>query len=226
MTTKQEKKENIKNNMNKNNRNDNKINSNKNNNENKYYSDFTRQNYSSKEFLRLIEKRFRKELRIEENIKLKDEKGNKKKYLILDDGRLSTLILNKLLRNTFGEHIELELIEKKDKNSNKENNNKDNKKNNLDNKTNIISSDCLEEYITKRLKVFFENKNLTTLTEKTINPLKIITADEIKQLGTILKLNGELPKKEHEFITKLQEQYPQTKTSLVKSFDFINKLIQ
>ena len=52
-----------------------------------FYSDFTQKHYSKGDFIKLIEKRVRKDLRIEEQL------DSSKAYFILDDGRSNVSIL-------------------------------------------------------------------------------------------------------------------------------------
>ena len=175
-----------------------------------YHSNYTNKDYSKTDFLRLIEKRVRKELRIAKDIDFSTT------YLLVKDGRKSTKILEKILRNIFGERLDLQLVsqEEHDKKT----------RGAMGKTTMILSSDCLEEYITKRLEVFFKNEHLDVLFSQEITPLKVVSAEEIKQLAEIFSLQGSDPSEENVFIKELHEQYPQTKTSLVKSFEFISSL--
>jgi hypothetical protein len=185
----------------------------KNTNGKPYYSDYTRSNYDSSKFIKLIEKRLRKELRSQTTFSTKMLKTNT--YVFHDEEKLSTKIMILLLKRIFGKIIVLKPSQSE---ITKESTEKQTRK-----EIHLIS-DSLDEFITKRLDVFFNNNKLELLYDKNIYPMKCITSSEMKALGEIFSLEGKTPKNESTFISELQKRYPQTKTSLLKSFEFINKM--
>jgi len=168
-----------------------------------YTSDFTGESYDQKKFLEVVEKRVRKELRVHSEL---DVKLN---YALIDDNRLSTKVLLFLLDNIFSGRLTVALFEKKE----------DSSKGTIE-----LCSDVLEEYISKRLEAFFNKGKLDELLGTVITPLKIVTAHEIEEIAKIKDFDGVSPEKESEFITKLHDKYPQTKMSMVKSFNFLQNL--
>lgn len=170
---------------------------------NKYKSDFTNKEYTENKFLENVEKRVRKELRVNSELDVK------KTYALIDDNKLSTKVILYLLDNIFSGRLTVALFQNK----------KDIPEGSFE-----ICSDVLEEYITKKLEIFLKNKTVDELSVKTITPLKIVTASEIKQISEIKGFEGINPEKENELISQLHKIYPQTKTSMVKSFRFIEEL--
>lgn len=168
-----------------------------------FESDYTNDTYTRGEFLKLIEKRIRKELRTQNLISLD------KNYVVIDDGRVSSKLVVNFLESIFGGRLKLIVL--------------DNEENIIEDSI-VLSSDCLDEYVSKRLEVFFNQGDVSLLLQKKIMPLKVITKKEIEQLAKILSLEGKLPEADNKFIKALQDQYPQTKASLVKSFDYITSL--
>lgn len=167
-----------------------------------YLSDYTGKEYSKRDFLEMIEKRVRKHLRVEQLIDLRT------KYAVIDEG-ISSKILLYLLDKIFSGRLTVFIAENND---------------DIRSDEALLSSEYLEEYISKRLEVFFERKDNELL--KSIKaPLKIVSAQEINTLAEILEIEGKKVKPASEFIEKLQEKYPQTKTSLLKSFDNITNEI-
>ena len=70
----------------------------------------------------------------------------------------------------------------------------------------LMSPDHLEKYISLRWNV----------------PLRVVTANECLELGKIYDLKGVAPEKAENFIEDLQKKYPQTKASMLSSFDFLS----
>ena len=67
-----------------------------------YYSDVTREAYLKTDFIRLIEQRVRKHIRLEHTI------DQKKSYVLHDDGRLSTQVLLQLLERIFAGRLAID----------------------------------------------------------------------------------------------------------------------
>ncbi len=170
-----------------------------------FTSDITNQKYTSKEFLRLIEKRIRKHFRIEKTINIKE------KYFLLNDHSANFEINKYFLEVIFNNRLEIEGINSIQ--ALKTNNEKLQE-------PNIIFNFHLEEFIGTRLEVFFKDKEINNL-KKIIAPLRVISQEEMKQLCEILKIKKPLTKTNNYFIEELQKIYSQTKNSLLKSFDAI-----
>lgn len=158
------------------------------------YSDFTKQDYQIPDFLRLIEQRIRKEIRQHQLI------DTKKRYVLAETASLASKVLLHFLKEIFAERLVLE------------------------EKGETISTDYLENYVAEHLEVFLEAKSTEKLFEKKLMPLRSVTIHEIKEVAKILKLEGEVSEKQNEIINSLQEKYPQTKPSFIKSFIHIQDL--
>ena len=157
------------------------------------YSDFTKQDYSNQDFLRLIEHRIRKEIRQHHLLSTKET------YQLEETTSLQSQVLTHFLKQIF--HDRLDLSQGK-----------------------IISTDYLELFITKKLDVFLEAKQTDELFDQEITPLRSITEHEIQEVAKILSLEGEFVPVNQEIIESLQNKYPQTKPSFLKSFTHINQL--
>jgi hypothetical protein len=167
------------------------------------FSDLTKKEYTDGKFLEMLEKRVRKHLRIEKTI------DSKKNYVLIDDDSATVKLLAHFLDAIFSKRLSFRLI----KNENE-----------LNDSEIVLFSQHLEEYISKRLEVFFNAGDLTQLSK--INaPLRMVSAKEINQAVKILGLCGLEAKSSNYFIEQLQEKYPQTKNSFLKSFDNVKDII-
>lgn len=167
----------------------------------RYTSDLTGNDYSKKEFLELLEKRVRKHLRIEKNIEVR------RKYALLDTGKLDTELLLHYLEKIFNKRLTITLIDStEDVREDEE----------------LLVADCLETYASKRLNIFFNKEDIKGL-EYENAPLRMISAQEVNTAGQLLELHREPVSIENEFIEELHKKYGQTKTSLLKSFDHLAK---
>lgn len=166
------------------------------------YSDFTRSTLHRGDFLKQIVKRLKKDAR-HSNWPLQDNT-----IILIRDGRLSTQVLKKLLELHFTPPLQIQEVTAC-----------------ADVQGAVLNSDCLEEYIQQRLDVFTKQKPLEQLQDNTLTPLRVVTAHEINKLGEIYGLEGTPPKPTEDFLKKLQEKYDQTKTSLLKSFLFLQDLL-
>lgn len=168
-----------------------------------YVSDITKAEYSKGEFLAMLEKRVRKHLRIDGKL------DTKQHYVLLEEDHVANKLLQHILTAIFSDRLQLRVLQ-----------------NLSERQTNeiILSSEYLESYIDARLEVFFAQKSIQELTD-ILAPLRVLSAKEINSAAELLKLTGTPAKEASIFIEKLQEKYPQTKTSLLKSFDFMAKEI-
>jgi len=166
----------------------------------RYYSDITRQSYSERKFLDLIEKRIRKHLRIEKSINLKN------KYFIINDDTANYEVMIYFLKRILPEKLDLITI------TTGEDLKADDREQ--------IKTEHLETYLADRMDFFMKNKPLETL-EKTISPLRVVSEKELEVITRILSIDKKIDTKKNKFIEELQETYEQTKTSLLKSFDNI-----
>lgn len=171
--------------------------------EGQIYSDFTRSYFYRGDFLKQISRRVKRDIRSSELLKPDQT------YSLVEDGRLSTAILKKLLKDIFADRLDLRLIAPGE-----------------DVKGTLLNSDCMDEYIQQRLDVFLQGEGLDLLTDQTPTPLRVVSAHECKLLGEIYELQGEPPQSNSEFVEALQGKYDQTKTSLLKSFTYLQVALQ
>jgi hypothetical protein len=164
-----------------------------------YDSDLTKKDYTQGEFLGMLEKRIRKHLRIDGIIDLKNS------FVILKRDDVTSDVLMYFLENIFSKRMIIRFVDSLS----------DLKKDEI-----ILSCEYLEEYIGRKLNVFFTNSNINILSQVNA-PLRMISAKEINQVAEIIELSGLPVTEQSEFIEQLQKKYPQTKTSFLKSFDNI-----
>lgn len=159
------------------------------------HSDFTMQDYSNQDFLRLIEQRIRKEIRQNKLISLK------KMYTLIEEDSLQSQVLLHFLKQIFHDRLNMGGGES-------------------------IETDYLELYVSKRLSVFLDKQDSQLLLAEKITPLRSITEHEIREVAKILSLKGEFFPVDQKLIFDLQQKYPQTKPSFLKSFVNIEQLIK
>ena len=160
-----------------------------------YSSDFTQETYSRPNFVHLLSHRVRKDWRIN---KVFDKQ---KKYALVDDGKLTTNLLKKLIGDVFAGHFNLQLLKSTET---------------APSDYCLICSNCLDTYLAQRLNVFLEKKDFDVFTE--LSPLRTLTKKECEQLADIWQIIGEAIPEEDELIKHLHEKYDQTKQSMLKSF--------
>jgi len=165
-----------------------------------YFSDITKKDYAAGEFLGMLEKRIRKHLRIDQSINLN------KSYVILNRDDVASEALMYFLETIFSKRLNVRFIDELSEQKKEEK---------------LLSAKYLEEFIGKKLEIFFMGYETSGLL-RINDPLRVISAKEINQVSEILSLEGKHVISTNEFIEKLQEKYPQTKTSLLKSFDNIS----
>lgn len=158
------------------------------------YSDFTKQEYSDQDFLRLIEQRIRKDIRQHHAF---DEKNI---YKLAETTSLPAAILTHFLQHIFDGRLTIA------------------------DQGDIIKTDYLEQYISSRLNVFLEATETSTLFENDIMPLRSVTGHELVELAKILAIDIPFEPLSHEVVDALANKYPQTKPSFLKSFTHIEQL--
>lgn len=167
-----------------------------------YYSDFTQESYLRSNFLDLILKRVKKDLKNNNPLDIS------KDYVLYDRG-IQTKIAAKILGLVFGERLTLAIIPMGEK---------------MLSDAILLNDLYLEEYVSKKLGVFFENKELDDLKKNSISILRTITYNEMKNLKDIFSIEDGFERTSLEFVENLHKQYSQTKTSFLKSFNFIEQL--
>jgi len=169
-----------------------------------YHSDVTGEDYSKTDFLRLLEQRIRKHIRLEKIIDLSAS------YVIVDEEKLTSQVLAFFLKRIFADRITLCFTSL----------------NNVPSGSIVLDSSCLEEYIDSQLSVFSQAKSTENLLHSFALPLRFVSAAELTQVAEMFSFSGIAPSVDSQLITALSEKYPQTKTSLQKSFDHIAKLLE
>lgn len=153
--------------------------------------------YCDTHFMESIEKRIRKDLRINQPLDLK------KKYYLPNPKNSEIKISEIILKNIFGKHLKIEYT--------------------IDfNKKNLIIPKSLDEEASELIESYFQNKEFS---KKYINPLRTVTQKEISEIARILKIQHK-PKKNNKMLEELDKKYPGTLFSILKSSDFINKKIK
>ena len=168
-----------------------------------YVSDFTDQTYGKSDFLAMITKRIKKDLRNNEKIDLK------RSYYLEDKG-VKTEIAVSILGMIFANRLDVVIIPKGES---------------LDKSARKIDDTYLEEYIKDNLEVFFKRKNIDELKSDSIPILRSITYNELKQLKEIFEIDGEIEKGSLEFVEGLQQKYKQTKSSFLRSITYIKEIL-
>ena len=79
-----------------------------------------------------------------------------------------------------------------------------------------LSSETLDDWVGQHLSSILAGK--TPDFDGIMRPLQVISTTELLQACELLEIKGEEPATPHQFIQKLQEIYPQTKSSFLKSF--------
>lgn len=169
-----------------------------------YYSDITCQTYSAKDFLHMLEKRVRKHLRV--NISF----DPKQKYVVCESNSVASAFLKYIFTSLFEDRLDV-LFQNSSTSQN-------------DSRIEI-SDDCLEQYLAKKLVVFFNKEDSVTLTKQVISPLQCVSVQELQHYASIsgLKYDDLATSQQREFITFVQNKYPQTTSSMLKTFLFLEQ---
>lgn len=159
-----------------------------------YKSDFTGQEYSKNPFVELVRKRVRKYLRELMHIE--------EAYCIVNEESLAAKVLQKLLEEMYNKRLDVVL--------------------GMQEGRIVMNPQHLEKYLSLRWNVFLKGEGVEIFEEEVLFPFRVVTAHECEELGKIYGLEGEEPEKAENFIEELHKKYPQTKTSMLSSFDFLS----
>ena len=86
----------------------------------------------------------------------------------------------------------------------------------------LLDSQTLDEWISGQVTAVMQGENFTRNTQ--VKPLLVVSTKELLQASEILTFSGTPPQKTHPFIQQLHDLYPQTKSSFLKSFLYIEEL--
>ncbi|PIN80044.1 hypothetical protein COV13_04260 [Candidatus Woesearchaeota archaeon CG10_big_fil_rev_8_21_14_0_10_32_9] len=150
--------------------------------------------YCKRHFIELITKRIRKDLRAREEITLD------KTYYLLKENTPEFILTKYFLERIFGKYLKLTEV------------------NTIKTKNMIIATN-LDMETKQFLESYFTN---TKYVEKHIRPLRTVTKEEIEKLCEILNIKGK-PKKGLEFLEKIDNKYPGSKFSVLRSINHLKK---
>lgn len=153
---------------------------------------YTNINYDEKTFLTMIEKRVRKDLRINKKIKSKT-------ILLLNDGSKEFRMAKQLLQSIFGENFEIKIVKKIEKN--------------------VLVPTSLDRKIKKNLEVYLQNKKIET---KKLNILNNVLEEEIILFCKLKKIKIGKVEAKLSLIESIEATHPGTKFALAKSFENIS----
>jgi hypothetical protein len=159
------------------------------------WQEYTGRNYCDSHFLEIMEKRIRKNLRINRIINIKKE------YVLMEDEENKHLITEYFLKKIFQNRLKIK---------------KQNKLKEKNNDLTILSS-TLDNEAEELLNYFMLAKEIS---QKAIKPLSVITNEELIQISKSLEIKLRLEKSNHEELTKKE---PQLLFSLHKSKEFIDE---
>ncbi|RJQ18134.1 hypothetical protein C4573_00230 [Candidatus Woesearchaeota archaeon] len=151
--------------------------------------------YKESQFMDIIEKRVRKEIRKYGYFKAKE------KVYVLDDGSKEFAVSVSMLKGIFKDVLTLLPVKKL-------------------NAKKIIIPWNLEREITEKFSCFLEHKKFPKRKKNHIYLLKCVLDEELEVYAKLKKLSY-TPKKEpcHQIIEEMQKQHPETKFSLYRSFE-------
>ncbi|MCC7574713.1 hypothetical protein KO361_03925 [Candidatus Woesearchaeota archaeon] len=142
------------------------------------WTDHTNQTFCENHFLELIEKRIRKNLRINKTINIKNKE---QEYYLKENKENTHLITKYFLKKIFQDKLKITNKEKKE----------------------IISSKTLNDEAEELLNFFMNKKEIT---KQEIKPLNVITDEELKKIAEILNIKITIKPKKHEELTKKDPQ--------------------
>ncbi|MGM5480812.1 MAG: hypothetical protein ACQESE_00210 [Nanobdellota archaeon] len=167
-----------------------------------YRSDVTEQDYTAEEFLRMAQKRLRKQLRQTKELDVR------KRYAIIKEHSGDALLLLDLLKKIFDGRLDVDVADSEDVN-----------------RIPLLARP-LETHAKRGLDYFIKHKDLNELEDARANPLRHFTIHECKQLASLLGIEGEMSESTNEMFEAMHEDYPQTKSSLLKSIDEIKRQLE
>ncbi|MFH1589120.1 MAG: hypothetical protein ABIB43_00970 [archaeon] len=152
---------------------------------------YTKKIHDKNSFLKMIEKRVRKDLRINKKIE-------PKKVELLVNGSKESLMTKVLLENIFGKHLQITEVKK------------------ATNKTLIPTN--LDSEIENNLDVYLKNKQPI---KNKLKILDNVLEEEIIIFCKLKNIKIRKIKKENSLIESIDKKYPGTKFALAKSFEKI-----
>lgn len=152
---------------------------------------YGQKNYCDNHFVELVEKRVRKEIRKHFNVDFNKE------YVIYDNGSAEYKILQKFLESIFENNLPIQTTKT------------------YKNENTLFEPTNLETEIGEFMRSFFENKPFKFT--NTLKPLRVVPVNEMSELKRIFGINRPVMEEQNDFIEKLQEKYPSTKFSILKS---------
>lgn len=164
---------------------------NKSNRKEKIRLSYTNITYSKQDFLTIIEKRVRKNLRIKKKIKGKSVE-------ILNDQSKEFFMAKLLLENIFGKHLEIKEVRKS-------------------NKKTLIPTN-LDREIKEKLSIYFSNKKLKG---NEIKILDNVLEEEIIIFCKLHTIRIGKKEEKNELIETIEKSQPGTKFAMAKSFEKI-----
>ncbi|MFP4523681.1 MAG: hypothetical protein ACOCQQ_00740 [Candidatus Nanoarchaeia archaeon] len=173
-----------------------------------YYSDITGQSYSANEFLHMLEKRVRKHLRV--TLKF----NPKQAYIVYQKNEVASHLLKYLFSSLFQSRLDILFIDSSAGIS------KEKYQNRI-----VISDDILETFLAKKIRVFFQQQKIEPILKTVIAPVQCVSILELNNYAKIKHLSKvSLPQtSEQDFISFVQDKYPQTKSSMLKTFLFLEE---
>jgi len=166
-----------------------------------YFSDFTNASYGPSAFIRLLERRVQKDWR-EHQLFTQD-----KRFALRADGALTTALFLKFIEQRPALRAQIELFEPDQP---------------IPSSHILLYPDCLETYASKRLLVFLNGASALAFSEP--SPLRSLTKQECEQLAELWELTGKEISPGHPLLESLQQTYVQTKPSILKSFQSLDRL--
>lgn len=136
------------------------------------------------------------EKRIRKHIRLHAHMDPKEIYCLGETTSMASYYIQYILERIFNGHLEIASTGKK------------------------ISTYTMDDWLSTRFEgILAQPQKIDVLA-----PLQVISSDELRLAGELLNLQGSSPAPSHSFIDKLHSIYPQTRSSLLKSFLYIDKL--
>lgn len=202
-----------------------------------YYSDITMSSYTKADFIYMLEKRLRKHLRQMDRMNLRstyciehssknlpetcsdnddsftgssDNSSDDSSGISSYNSSVRSLggyaeLLKTMLQSIFKNQLKFLSPSEKDEH------------------TIPLQAKPLEMHIAEHLDVFFKGEDPSLLKSSVANPLKVLSQKECQQLASIFSITEGLPKFTNSLVERMQERYPQTKSSILKSIDELQR---
>jgi hypothetical protein len=170
--------------------------------------------YCNSHFLELMEKRVRKNLRVNQLIDVNKE------YVLFDDLTSEAKVTEYFLNKIFKGYLKLKIVKSPLKIVNEKNNKNDKTKKSAIKGKELIIPTNLDEQVLLFLDNFLKNKKATKKDNKNksneIFPLEVLMQKEIELICRILKIKF-YPRVKKDILDELEKRYPGTKFSLFQS---------